>query len=213
MISFAIALGCKPLQTIHITDQEPLLSLMIKNIEINNLTDKVKASIYNWGEDLLSSSSSSPSLTKELPRQPDILLAADCVYFEPAFPLLQKTMLDLIGDNTVCYFCFKKRRRADLHFIKTCRKLFNIELIKDDPEQLIYSKENIYLYVELYIYYIINQLIIIIINIDIVLQKNTNVILIVQQHQRCISHVIIVQNLNVLHQPDLTLYLYRQDLV
>lgn len=133
--SLAVALGCQPTQTVHITDQEPLLSLMNKNIELNHLTYKVEASIYDWG--------SSPPIS--LPHQPDILLAADCVYFEPAFPLLQQTMQDLIGDKTVCYFCFKKRRRADLHFIKTCRKLFNIEPVSNDPDQPIYSRENIYL--------------------------------------------------------------------
>jgi hypothetical protein len=42
----------------------------------------------------------------------DIIFAADCVYYEPAFPLLEKTLIDLIGDNTVVYFCFKRRRRV-----------------------------------------------------------------------------------------------------
>lgn len=68
---------------------------------------------------------------------------ADCVYFEPAFPLLQKTLSDLIGPDTVCYFCFKKRRRADMHFMKAAKKMFDIQDVADDPDRDVYARENI----------------------------------------------------------------------
>jgi len=44
---------------------------------------------------------------------PDIVLAADCVYFEPAFPLLHETLLRLTerGDVQV-YMAYKKRRKV-----------------------------------------------------------------------------------------------------
>lgn len=112
-----------------------MLDLMRKNIELNHLQDKVTASIYDWG-------SSKPDDIAT----PDVLLAADCVYFEPAFPLLQQTMLDLIGDNTVCYFCFKRRRRADLNFVKVCKKLFTVEEL-EDPDRPTFSRENLFLLV------------------------------------------------------------------
>ena len=45
--------------------------------------------------------------------QPDLILAADCVYFEPAFPLLVRTLAELVPDNkTEVLFCYKKRRKA-----------------------------------------------------------------------------------------------------
>ena len=135
--SLAVALGCKTTEPIHITDQLPMLELMQQNIQLNSLTSRVQASIYDWGE----------SVPSNLPHQPDILLAADCVYFEPAFPLLLQTMNDLIGTNTVCYFCFKKRRRADLHFVKAVKKNFNVEPVDDDEARAIYSRENLFLYV------------------------------------------------------------------
>lgn len=112
-----------------------MLALMKQNIILNSLQDRVKASIYDWGAEV-------PS---DIPRHPDIILAADCVYFEPAFPLLQQTLQDLIGPNTVCYFCFKKRRRADLHFVKAIRKTFHIEDVQDDPDKPIWSRENLFL--------------------------------------------------------------------
>lgn len=114
-----------------------MLALMERNIKLNGLEDTVKAMIYDWGN---------PS-PPELPAKPDIVLAADCVYFEPAFPLLQRTLKDLLGDKTICYFCFKKRRRADLQFMKAAKKMFDVNEVQDDPEKETYSRENIYLFV------------------------------------------------------------------
>lgn len=96
-----------------------MLSIMDKNIKLNDLSS-VTAAVYDWGEPAPSS----------VPANPDVVLAADCVYFEPAFPLLQTTLKDLIGEKTVCYFCFKKRRRADMSCIKRIRKMFDV---KDIP--------------------------------------------------------------------------------
>ncbi|EAT87317.1 hypothetical protein SNOG_04926 [Parastagonospora nodorum SN15] len=136
LVGLAVVLGCKTDKPLHITDQEPMFDLMKRNITLNNLDLRVTASIYDWG------AAKSP----KLPPHPDIILAADCVYFEPAFPLLQKTLSDLIGDNTVCYFCFKKRRRADLQFMKVARKMFDVKQVDDDPDKEVYSRENLFLY-------------------------------------------------------------------
>jgi protein N-lysine methyltransferase METTL21A len=86
-----------------------------------------------------------PILPSIVQPAPDIILVADCVYFEPAFPLLQQTLLELVGDKTIVYFCFKRRRRADLQFIKTARKLFDVKEVLDDPERHIWSKEKLFL--------------------------------------------------------------------
>lgn len=135
----AVALGCDTgadeKHPLYITDQEPMFALMQQNTALNDLTARVKPVIYDWG-------TAPPS---EIPVTPDVILAADCVYFEPAFPLLQKTLEDLIGPNTVCYFCFKKRRRADLHFVKAIKKTFDVHVVEDDPDKDIYGRENIFL--------------------------------------------------------------------
>jgi protein N-lysine methyltransferase METTL21A len=135
LVGLAIALGCKANKTIHITDQEPMFELMKQNIALNGLESRVKASIYDWGE----------PTPAGLPTHPDVILAADCVYFEPAFPLLQHTLKDLIGENTVCYFCFKRRRRADLTFMKTAKRMFDVQEVDDDPDKHIYSREKLFL--------------------------------------------------------------------
>ena len=115
-----------------------MLALMEKNIAMNSLDSHVRASIYDWGD--------LPPIELRQ-QQPDVILAADCVYFEPAFPLLQKTLKDLIGENTICYFCFKKRRRADLNFVKAIKKMFTVADIEDDADKPVWSKENLFLYV------------------------------------------------------------------
>ncbi|KAH7094828.1 putative methyltransferase-domain-containing protein [Paraphoma chrysanthemicola] len=136
LVGLAVSLGCKTDRILHITDQEPMFDLMKRNITLNGLDSRVAASIYDWG-------GPTPS---QLPKHPDVILAADCVYFEPAFPLLQQTLQDLIGENTTCYFCFKKRRRADLQFMKVAKKMFDVKQVEDDPDKEVYSRENLFLY-------------------------------------------------------------------
>lgn len=145
LVGLAVARGCQMNfdQQILITDQLPMLPLMQKNISLNHLDSNVKACVYDWGEpipnevtDIVSTTSSS---------LPDIVLAADCVYFEPAFPLLLKTLSDIIGPHTTCYFCFKKRRKADMRFIRDMMKTFQVTEVEYD-EREVDKKNNIHLY-------------------------------------------------------------------
>ena len=78
---------------------------------------------------------------------PSVVLAADCVYFEPAFPLLLRTLNELLNQNHDCviYFCFKKRRRADLQFIKSAKKMFRVEEV-EDLDKPVWSREGLFLY-------------------------------------------------------------------
>lgn len=142
LVGLAVAKGCALDSSCKVvtTDQIPMLSLMQRNIALNGLEDKVYAAVYDWGtsmpadvRDSLKSSS------------PDILLAADCVYFEPAFPLLLSTLEDLIGPRTTCYFCFKKRRKADMRFIRTMMKTFAVEQVEYD-DKAADQKQSIWLY-------------------------------------------------------------------
>ncbi len=81
-------------------------------------------------------------------QKPNVILAADCVYFEPAFPLLLATLEDLLNlcKDAMIYFCFKKRRKADMQFMKKAKKLFVVEEI-EDQDRPIFSREALFLYV------------------------------------------------------------------
>ena len=117
-----------------LTDQAPMLPLMQQNIALNKLPPElVTAQVLDWGCEHLGV------------QVPDVILAADCVYFEPAFPLLLDTMTKLMGEDTVCYFCFKKRRRADMRFVKDVKKRFIVEHVQDDPDRCIWSRQGLFL--------------------------------------------------------------------
>lgn len=88
-----------------------------------------------------------PLPTEVIREKPNVILAADCVYFEPAFPLLLKTLEELLEvcKEAVIYFCFKKRRRADMQFMKNARKKFLVEEVEDADRET-FSREGLFLY-------------------------------------------------------------------
>lgn len=99
---------------------------MRRNIALNNLSHTVRAELLDWG---------APLPPAVLANPPDVVLAADCVYFEPAFPLLRATLLELIGEGTVCWFCFKKRRRADAGFLRGLRGVLEVREVRGGVEE------------------------------------------------------------------------------
>jgi hypothetical protein len=79
--------------------------------------------------------------------KPNIILAADCVYFEPAFPLLMQTLQDLLAlvPTATVFFCFKKRRRADMQFLKAARKAFTVTEVEDE-DRPVFSRDGLFLF-------------------------------------------------------------------
>ena len=149
-----MAIGCPVNSKIYISDQENMKELMEKNIALNGLESRVGALVLNWyfsfgvEEEHTNYFPRGDPLPKEvLDEKPNIILAADCVYFEPAFPLLLATLEELLEvcKEAVIYFCFKKRRRADMQFMKNARKKFLIEEV-EDMERDIFSREGLFLY-------------------------------------------------------------------
>lgn len=106
-----------------------------QNISLNrpniHATTLVLPSQLQWGE----------PLPESLPRHPDILLAADCCYIEASFPLLLSTMKDLIGKDTICFFCYKKRRRADRDMIRMLMKEFAVAEVEGE-----WKREGMFVY-------------------------------------------------------------------
>lgn len=82
-----------------------------------------------------------------LEQKPDVILAGECVYFEPAFPLLMSTLKALLelNPNAVVYFCFKKRRRADMNFVKMAKKAFKVEEIFDE-DRPVFQRQGLFLF-------------------------------------------------------------------
>jgi predicted nicotinamide N-methyase len=97
-----------------------------RNITLNSANIQKTARLIpaqlQWGE----------PLPIGVPRHPDILLAADCCYIEASFPLLLSTMKLLIGKDTICFFCYKRRRRADKDMIGLLMKEFAVVEIEGE---------------------------------------------------------------------------------
>ncbi|KZT74572.1 hypothetical protein DAEQUDRAFT_761413 [Daedalea quercina L-15889] len=128
---------------VWITDQAPLLPIMQRNVAMNGLSSGVQVAEFSWG---------SP-LPRNIPL-PSVILAADCVYFEPAFPLLVQTLVELIPrSDSSCnragweepevLFCYKKRRKGDKRFFTLLKKEFTWAEVTDDPGRETYAREAI----------------------------------------------------------------------
>ncbi|WWD08522.1 hypothetical protein V865_006634 [Kwoniella europaea PYCC6329] len=132
----------EPSCEVWVTDQSMLLDLMEVNAEINLPASQTKRNVHtaelNWGEELPDSIP-----IKDL----DMILAADCVYFEPAFPLLVRTLCDLapIDKDIEILFCWKKRRKADKRFFAMLKKHFNQFTVEDDKPGAkdVYGREGV----------------------------------------------------------------------
>lgn len=109
---------------------------MDKNIKLNGLEEKVFARSLSWGDEL-------PEFAKD---GVDVILAADCVYLEKAFPLLEKTLIDLTTKDTLVLMSYKKRRKADMKFFRKIKKNFDVVEITDFNTYEIYSKQNVHLF-------------------------------------------------------------------
>ncbi|OHE93988.1 hypothetical protein CORC01_10680 [Colletotrichum orchidophilum] len=138
LVGLAVALGCELQETLYLTDQDEMFELMGRNTKLNGLEDKVKPMILNWG---------GPLSQEVVDFKPNVILAADCVYFEPAFPLLLETLTNLLAlePDAIVYFCFKKRRRADMQFLKKAQKAFLVTEIVDE-DRPVFSREGLFLY-------------------------------------------------------------------
>src|SRR5271154_3001854 len=98
---------------VYITDQDNMVRIMSANIQLNQPISRIEACELDWypHQPYLAYSRSAP-IPPHL-ASPDIVLAADCVYFEPAFPLLQETLRRLTdGRDVEVYMAYKKRRKV-----------------------------------------------------------------------------------------------------
>ncbi|CCD25844.2 putative protein-lysine N-methyltransferase NDAI_0G00680 [Naumovozyma dairenensis CBS 421] len=137
----------------YITDIDQIVPLMKQNIQLNGIENEVSAEELWWGEPLRKTfAPSEHSRDKEEDfreeKKVDLILAADCVYLEKAFPLLEKTLLDLTEGETppTILMAYRKRRKADKHFFQKIKKNFDIVEIKDFEKYEYYLKQRTHLF-------------------------------------------------------------------
>lgn len=164
LVGLAVALESDPQNPMLVTDQDEMFELIRHNIKLNGLQSKAQAMVLNWYVSAVSLDAQvfekqyeladvcvwrrGESLpAKVLEQKPDVILAAECVYFEPAFPLLMETLKALLelNQDAVVYFCFKKRRRADMQFVKMAKKAFHVEEIFDE-DRPVFQRQGLFLF-------------------------------------------------------------------
>ncbi|VUC24734.1 unnamed protein product [Clonostachys rosea] len=165
LVGLGVLLGCGVHAKMLITDQLEMLALMKLNIERNEVQGQASALILNWWvfhvillfcqtDDLLlpyqpltDQHRGEPLPQEVVEQKPDVIIAAECVYFEPAFPLLMQTLRDLFALNAdaTVYFCFKKRRRADMNFVKMAKKAFRVEELFDE-DRPVFQRQGLFLF-------------------------------------------------------------------
>lgn len=106
------------------------MPMLQQNISLNFPPDEssdisINPHQFSWGEP--------PKAT--LPLEPDVVLAADCSYLEQSFRPLLITLTDLMGPETILWFCYEKRRRRDKDFLKMLSKAFEVLAVSGDWER------------------------------------------------------------------------------
>ncbi|CAI4050558.1 hypothetical protein N7582_004945 [Saccharomyces uvarum] len=131
---------------VYVTDIDRLVPLMERNIELDKVQYEVLARELWWGEPL--SGDFSPQEGDLQVNNVDLVLAADCVYLEKAFPLLEKTLLDLTNciSPPVILMAYKKRRKADKQFFNKIKRNFDVLEIKDFIKFDYYLKQKTHLF-------------------------------------------------------------------
>ena len=137
LVGLAVAKGCTVSTPVLMTDLAVMVPLMEHNIALNGVQAAARATVLGWGDAL-------PEAV--VAARPSVVLAADLAYLEACFPLLLRTFGDLfeVNPRAVVYFCQKRRRRADLRFIKTARKMFDVREVADD-ERRVFERERMFL--------------------------------------------------------------------
>jgi hypothetical protein len=138
-----------------------LIPIMERNISLNKLQSNVTAAELDWcvvscplgcqanhmsqlGCKFLHCVSYRRAKPVPELQRPDLILAADCVYFEPAFPLLVSTLTALVPPPPErapeVLFCYKKRRKADKRFFALLKKYFTWCIVRDrEPKKKLYD--------------------------------------------------------------------------
>jgi hypothetical protein len=124
---------------VYVTDIDVMVETMVKNVGHNQSTlDNKKAAkvvprVLWWG--------------KPIPEEllyPQVVLCADCVYLESGFVPLIQTMWEMCGQETIVYFCYKKRWKSSKRFFVKLKKLFDVTT--DDARKDENAKQGLYIY-------------------------------------------------------------------
>uniref|UniRef100_A0A7S2WGL8 Calmodulin-lysine N-methyltransferase n=1 Tax=Rhizochromulina marina TaxID=1034831 RepID=A0A7S2WGL8_9STRA len=123
---FAAGLGCR---TATLTDLPEVLPILEKNLDANpSLADRVFVAPLSWGTD--------DWRLAHQGRVPDLILAADCVYWPELFAPLEDTLFHLCSQfGATVLLAHTKRWKRDEKFFSLCRKRLSVQKIHEVVER------------------------------------------------------------------------------
>ncbi|XP_048389653.1 protein N-lysine methyltransferase METTL21A isoform X1 [Stegostoma tigrinum] len=113
---------------VTVTDREVALQFLESNLQENippDLQNKVRARELNWGV----------NLDQFDPGSYDVVLGADVVYLEEAFPALLETLEYLSSEETTVLLSCRIRYERDQNFLQMLGSRFVVEKVHYDTEK------------------------------------------------------------------------------
>ncbi|KAK7092054.1 protein N-lysine methyltransferase METTL21D-like [Littorina saxatilis] len=128
---------------VTVTDLAEFVPLMEHNIKENatSLTGKMHATTLTWGA----------SISDGVPSAPDLVLLADCIYYEESLEPLVKTIHSLCCPTTRVLCCYEKRdtgNKPELErkFFELVEAVLNKQEIPHQRQDPHFSSDDIYIF-------------------------------------------------------------------
>mmetsp|Transcript_35078 Transcript_35078/g.56745 ORF Transcript_35078/g.56745 Transcript_35078/m.56745 type:complete len:231 (+) Transcript_35078:30-722(+) len=113
-----------------LTDREPVVSFMERNISLNGLSKLAVARALSWGDEC-------SEIIELTGGRPSLILAADVLYLEAEFSPLLKTLVDLCGPNTTILLANETRRASsEAKFLRMASERFVVSHIAIDEDTI-----------------------------------------------------------------------------
>jgi len=129
-----VGLACGVLGAdVTVTDLPSQLPLLQANIDKNHLQERVKADVLSWGEGC-----------SHLRPPVDVVVAAECIYYEELVIPLCHSLRELCDRHTVVYVSYEPHNPEGVSlFLETASKIFNIEQIPESDLDEAFRSEKI----------------------------------------------------------------------
>ncbi|XP_076437996.1 protein N-lysine methyltransferase METTL21D-like [Babylonia areolata] len=127
---------------VTVTDLPQFVPLMELNIRDNaaSLAGTAQAVALTWGTEL----------DGTVPAAPDLVLLADCIYYEESLEPLVKTVHSLCGENTLALCCYEKRDTGnkpeiERRFLQLMGEVFDKDYVPTERQDPHFSSDDIHI--------------------------------------------------------------------
>ncbi|KAJ1667173.1 Protein-lysine N-methyltransferase efm6 [Coemansia sp. RSA 1813] len=134
-----IALACmQPECSVVLSDKEELVSLLERNIALNNTHGNVSAVCLDW---------SNPEHRQNVSAAPDLILVSDGIWIKDLHSHLADTLAQLAGSSTTVLLAYETRKfDEEAQFMAQWSSRFRFHDIKPQDQHPVMQSEDIFLF-------------------------------------------------------------------